>query len=137
MLAVRLVFGQQLVPVISAGIRSGVNWIRANDRSSACASVRTSRVLPRPGTPSSKHMPAAQQADQDTVDDILLPHDNFPDFRTHPRKVVFELNCRRLIHAAPSFLMRPRDFVNRRVRALAGQIKRIALRVGIPDPLAL
>src|SRR5262245_9807672 len=41
------------VPVMSAGIRSGVNWIRLNEQSMTSAIVRTSIVLPRPGTPSS------------------------------------------------------------------------------------
>ena len=37
---------------MSAGIRSGVNWIRLNVQSMTSAIVRTSMVLPRPGTPS-------------------------------------------------------------------------------------
>ena len=41
------------VPMMSAGIRSGVNWMREKPRSSASAMVRTSIVLPSPGTPSS------------------------------------------------------------------------------------
>ena len=39
------------VPVISDGIRSGVNWMRLNDKSSASASDRISSVLASPGTP--------------------------------------------------------------------------------------
>ncbi len=50
------------VPIRSAGIRSGVNWIRWNFRCSASARVRTSRVLPRPGTPSSSTWPPAIRA---------------------------------------------------------------------------
>src|SRR5688500_15729777 len=49
------------VPVMSAGIRSGVNWMRLNSRSRASASVRTSIVLPSPGTPSSKAWPPAMR----------------------------------------------------------------------------
>jgi hypothetical protein len=41
-----------LVPVMSAGMRSGVNWILANSQPSTRASVRTRRVLATPGTPS-------------------------------------------------------------------------------------
>ena len=44
---------RMFVPVMSAGIRSGVNWIRLNEQSMTSAMVRTSMVLPRPGTPSS------------------------------------------------------------------------------------
>ena len=40
------------VPVMSAGITSGVNWMRLKPRPVAAASDRTSSVLPRPGTPS-------------------------------------------------------------------------------------
>ena len=40
------------VPVMSAGIRSTVNWMRLKLRFSASASVRTISVLPVPGTPS-------------------------------------------------------------------------------------
>ena len=45
------------VPKMSAGIRSGVNWIRENSRFSVWASVRTSSVLPSPGTPSNRQWP--------------------------------------------------------------------------------
>ena len=45
---------RMFVPVMSAGIRSGVNWIRLNVQSMTSAIVRTSIVLPRPGTPSSR-----------------------------------------------------------------------------------
>ena len=45
------------VPVMSAGIRSGVNWIRLKSSASELASVRTSNVLPSPGTPSSSAWP--------------------------------------------------------------------------------
>ena len=42
---------------MSDGIRSGVNWMRLNVRSSACASVLTMSVLARPGTPISRAWP--------------------------------------------------------------------------------
>ena len=41
-----------LVPVMSAGIRSGVNWMRLNSQAMDCASARVSRVFANPGTPS-------------------------------------------------------------------------------------
>ena len=43
--------------MMSAGIRSGVNWMRLNDRSRLRASVLTSSVLASPGTPSSRQWP--------------------------------------------------------------------------------
>src|SRR5581483_2833115 len=50
----------RLVPVMSAGMRSGVNWTRLASSFRAWASVRTSSVLPRPGTPSSRTWPPAR-----------------------------------------------------------------------------
>ena len=45
------------VPVMSDGIRSGVNWMRVNFSSSTCASVWMSSVLARPGTPTIRLLP--------------------------------------------------------------------------------
>ena len=45
------------VPVMSEGIRSGVNWMRLNESSSTCASVAISSVLARPGTPTMRQLP--------------------------------------------------------------------------------
>ena len=39
------------VPVMSEGIRSGVNWMRFEEMPTARATVVTSRVLASPGTP--------------------------------------------------------------------------------------
>ena len=40
------------VPMMSVGMRSGVNWMRCESHPSARPSVRTSSVLATPGTPS-------------------------------------------------------------------------------------
>ena len=53
-----------VVPRMSAGIMSGVNWMRENTSCSASAMVRTSRVLPSPGTPSSS---ACEPASMHTI----------------------------------------------------------------------
>src|ERR1019366_8841129 len=45
------------VPVISLGIRSGVNWMRLKTRPSVCAMVRTSKVLAVPGRPVMRQWP--------------------------------------------------------------------------------
>ena len=42
------------VPVMSLGIRSGVNWMRLNCKFKASARVRIISVLASPGTPTSK-----------------------------------------------------------------------------------
>src|SRR6266705_5492635 len=46
-----------MVPMTSAGSRSGVNWIRENAMRRHSATVRTARVLASPGTPSSSTCP--------------------------------------------------------------------------------
>ncbi len=50
------------VPMMSAGTRSGVNWIRANVPPTTVASVSTASVLATPGTPSSRQWPRASTA---------------------------------------------------------------------------
>ncbi len=45
------------VPVMSDGIRSGVNWMRLNLRSSTWASVAMSSVFASPGTPTIRLLP--------------------------------------------------------------------------------
>ena len=49
-------------PVMSEGIKSGVNWIRATLSDTAWARARTSKVLPSPGTPSMSTWPATRSA---------------------------------------------------------------------------
>ena len=43
---------KMFVPVMSAGMRSGVNWMRLESVPRTCARVRTNKVLATPGTPS-------------------------------------------------------------------------------------
>ena len=45
------------VPVMSDGIRSGVNWMRLNFSSSTCARVWMSSVFASPGTPMIRLLP--------------------------------------------------------------------------------
>ena len=47
---------------MSAGIRSGVNWMRLNDRSRICATVLMSSVFARPGTPVIRQCPPVKSA---------------------------------------------------------------------------
>jgi hypothetical protein len=78
------------VPRMSLGIRSGVNCTRRNCSSSAWPSERTSSVLPRPGTPSSRQWPAGEQADQQLFDHRVLADDRLGD-RAAQRGQVREL----------------------------------------------
>ena len=50
------------VPVMSEGIRSGVNWIRLKFTSSTFATVLTSSVFASPGTPTSRQCPPVKIA---------------------------------------------------------------------------
>ena len=67
-----------VVPRMSAGIRSGVNWMRENVSESVSASVRTSIVLPRPGTPSSSAWPPASRQMSTPSTTSLLPTMTLP-----------------------------------------------------------
>ena len=49
-------------PRMSEGIRSGVNWMRLNRRSTASASFLMMSVFARPGTPRSRQCPPARNA---------------------------------------------------------------------------
>jgi hypothetical protein len=64
------------VPVMSLGIRSGVNWIRLKLQVSARASVEISSVLASPGTPDEQRVPAAEDRHQELLDDLVLPDDD-------------------------------------------------------------
>ena len=50
------------VPVMSEGIRSGVNWMRLKERSKTFASVLTSSVFASPGAPVTRQWPPASRA---------------------------------------------------------------------------
>ena len=50
------------VPVMSDGIRSGVNWMRLNTRPSVCAMVRTISVFAVPGSPVIRQWPPTNSA---------------------------------------------------------------------------
>ena len=71
------------VPRMSAGIRSGVNWMREKSRSSVLASVRTSSVLPKPGHAFEQAVPADEQAGQHAVDDVVVADDDAAEFLAH------------------------------------------------------
>ena len=63
-------------PRMSDGIRSGVNWMRLNLRSTASDSFLISSVLARPGHAAQQAVPAGEEGDQDLADDPLLADDD-------------------------------------------------------------
>ena len=64
------------VPVMSAGIRSGVNWMRLKLRFSARLSVLIISVLASPGTPSSRQCPRLNKRNQQFFDHVVLADDD-------------------------------------------------------------
>jgi hypothetical protein len=73
------------VPVMSLGMRSGVNWMREKERESVRAIVEMSSVFARPGTPTTTACPRQKIAmrprpgRQHLVDDLVLPDDDLVD----------------------------------------------------------
>ena len=72
------------MPVMSDGIRSGVNWMRLNVMSSDCASVLTMSVLARPGTPMSRACDRQKMAMSSWSRTCFLPDDDLADFLAEP-----------------------------------------------------
>jgi hypothetical protein len=64
---------------MSAGIRSGVNWMRPNDSASASASVWISRRLRQARYADEQAVPAREQRDQQVIDHAFLTDDALPD----------------------------------------------------------
>ena len=79
------------VPVMSVGIRSGVNWMRLNVRSSDWASVLTMSVLASPGTPIEQGVAAAEDGHQQLIEDLLLADDDLADLAAQPLVGVAQL----------------------------------------------
>ena len=71
------------VPRMSAGIRSGVNWMRVKSRSSVLASVRTEQRLAQARHAFEQAMPADEQAGQHAVDDVVVPDDHAANLLAH------------------------------------------------------
>ena len=63
------------VPVMSDGIKSGVNWMRLKFRSRTSAIVRMMSVLARPGTPTIKLLPPTKSVSRICVDHRVLSDD--------------------------------------------------------------
>ena len=68
-------WSKTMVPITSAGRRSGVNWMRENEALMISASVRTASVLASPGTPSSRMWPPVSMPDEQALDHGVLADD--------------------------------------------------------------
>ena len=67
------------VPVMSLGIRSGVNWMRLNFRCSARARVATVKRLGQARHADRQAVAAGEEADQHLLDHLLLADDHLVD----------------------------------------------------------
>ena len=63
------------MPVMSLGIRSGVNWMRVKSSDSDCASECTISVFASPGTPFENAVAAGEDGHQQLLDDLVLADD--------------------------------------------------------------
>ena len=72
------------VPVMSLGIRSGVNWIRLNDRSSASATRLHHQRLGQPRHADQQRVAAAQDGGEDPLDHVVLPDDPLRHLAAQP-----------------------------------------------------
>ena len=67
------------VPVMSLGIRSGVNWMRMKFRCSAWANVETVERLGQPRHADGEAVAAGEDADQHLLDHLVLADDHLVD----------------------------------------------------------
>ena len=79
------------VPVMSEGIRSGVNWIRLKPTSRIRAIELTISVLARPGHADQQHVPAGEDRRQDQLDHLALADDDLVELGDHHVARVAEL----------------------------------------------
>ena len=70
-----------MLPTMSAGIRSGVNWMREYFRCITLRKRPQQRGLAQAGNAFEQHVSAGQQTDEHAVDDVLLSHDDLSNFR--------------------------------------------------------
>jgi hypothetical protein len=79
-------FGAQDV----GGMRSGVNWMRLNLSCSTLPSVRTSSVLPSPGTPFEQAVAAGEERREHAADDVVVAHDHLAQLLLDRLEVLLE-----------------------------------------------
>ena len=79
------------VPRMSAGIRSGVNWIRWKSASNSRARLFASSVFPRPGTPFEQDMAAGVERGQELVEHVVLSEEDPAQAGLEPARVFMKL----------------------------------------------
>ena len=81
------------VPVISEGIRSGVNWMRLNVRCKIARNRADQKRLGEPGHADEQTMAATKEADEQLLDDLLLADDDFADLGCQARGGAGQFAC--------------------------------------------
>ena len=71
------------VPVMSAGIRSGVNWMRLKSSARMRDSVLTSSCLGQAGHADEDAVPSREDGDEQLLHDSFLADDNASDLIPH------------------------------------------------------
>ena len=79
------------MPVMSDGIRSGVNWMRLKPTSRIWLIELTMSVLARPGTPMSRTVAAREDGGEDLLDDLGLADDDAAELGEHLGALLAEL----------------------------------------------
>ena len=72
------------MPVMSIGIRSGVNWMRLNFSDIVSASLLTSKRLGQAGHAHQQRMAAGEEADRQPLDDVALADDDLAQLLAQP-----------------------------------------------------
>ena len=72
------------VPVMSDGIRSGVNWMRLNDRCRISRERADQQRLGQPRHADEQAVAAAEDGHQELLDDLVLADDDLADLVGHP-----------------------------------------------------
>ena len=68
-----------MLPTMSAGIRSGVNWMREYFKMQNAGEGPQQGGLAQSGNAFQQHVAAGKHADENAVDDFLLAYDDFSD----------------------------------------------------------
>ncbi len=79
------------VPMMSEGIRSGVNWMRLKLRSSTSRQRADEERLAEAGNAFEQHVPADEEARQHAADDVALADDDLADLGFECREPGAEL----------------------------------------------
>ena len=69
---------------MSAGIRSGVNWIRLNDEIEDLRDGLDQQRLREAGHARDQAVPAREERDQDLIDDVILADDHLANLGENP-----------------------------------------------------